>query len=155
MGTCECGCGSEARTGRRFLHGHNTSPHGFRDYTVDESTGCWNWNKSTNGVGYGRARIAGESRIRYAHHVYFERFVGPIIDGFDIHHTCRNRACVNPDHLVLVGKSEHRSDHSRERVYKPRQRFYCPECGVEVGTRGSRCRPHAAAHWQRERRAAS
>lgn len=38
----------------------------------------------------------------YAHRVYYEARFGPIPAGLQLDHLCRNRGCVNPDHLEPV-----------------------------------------------------
>jgi hypothetical protein len=38
--------------------------------------------------------------------VLYELLVGPIPQGFDIDHLCRNRGCVRPDHLEPATRSE-------------------------------------------------
>jgi len=63
---------------------------------VDEVSGCWNWQGNMKPNGYGRL-----GRI-YAHRVYYTKLVGPIPGGLEIDHLCRNRGCVNPDHLEAV-----------------------------------------------------
>jgi hypothetical protein len=61
---------------------------------------CWQWTASLNTGGYGQFRL-GKS-MRLAHRVAYEILVSPIPDGLDLDHLCRNRGCVNPDHLEPV-----------------------------------------------------
>lgn len=65
---------------------------------------CWIWKASTVG-GYGRFQL---SRGQYvsAHRLSYSMLVGEIPDGLDLDHLCRNRPCVNPDHLEPVTTRE-------------------------------------------------
>lgn len=74
------------------------------DYIVDEQTGCWVWQRAERGSGYGAKWHNGA--CGYAHRFFYERYVGPIPEGLHIDHLCRNRRCVNPDHLEAVTNRE-------------------------------------------------
>lgn len=69
-----------------------------------DTSGCWTWVGSISSGGYGGFRIGGRSPgfAAKAHRVSYEMFVGPIPDGLQLDHLCRNRACVNPHHLEAV-----------------------------------------------------
>lgn len=65
---------------------------------------CWIWTAQITANGYGAFRSKG--RGAYAHRVSYEFMVAEIPEGLHIDHLCRNRKCVNPDHLDPVTKRE-------------------------------------------------
>lgn len=67
---------------------------------VNKGATCWEWTGTTAGRGYGSLTI--RQRTKYAHRVSYELCVGPIPDGLEIDHLCKNILCVNPDHLEAV-----------------------------------------------------
>lgn len=79
-------------------------PKTFMDKIVtDPVEFCWLWTGIINTHGYGYIRFNG--KMRRAHRVSYEHFVGPIPDGLELDHLCRCRNCVNPDHLEPVTSS--------------------------------------------------
>lgn len=83
---------------------HNDPDRRFREFYKITETGCWEWQGYIESNGYARFSI-GEDRWG-AHRWAYERFVGPIPEGLVIDHLCRNRKCVNPDHLEAVTTRE-------------------------------------------------
>lgn len=71
---------------------------------VDASASCWVWTAAKAGKGYGKytTKIDGRQTYPYAHRYAWESLVGPIPDGMTLDHLCKNRLCVNPDHLEVV-----------------------------------------------------
>lgn len=80
--------------------------------------GCRVWLGVHDRYGYGRINIATSDGRRQtgAHRAAWMSMVGEIPQGLVIDHLCRNRSCVNPDHLELVTNqvNSQRGDHSNK-----------------------------------------
>lgn len=78
-------------------------------YKTDD---CWFWLGMRDRKGYGRFWV-GERRIsvpRFA----LSALGKEVPQGFDVHHLCSNRSCVNPEHLVVMSASEHARHHNHK-----------------------------------------
>ena len=73
-------------------------------YVINNETGCWEWQLRLNIGGYGDfcLRINSKMELYRAHRVSYTIHKGVIPDGLQLDHLCRNRACVNPEHLEAV-----------------------------------------------------
>lgn len=69
-------------------------------HTPCANTGCWWWTGWVDDNGYGRVSV--RKHWRTAHRVSYELAKGPIPEGLTLDHLCRNRSCINPDHLEPV-----------------------------------------------------
>lgn len=92
--------GSKPRP-KRELDPRNKVLHYSRE---TEPEGCWLWIGGPARAPYGLAHH--EGRTISAHRLSFIAFVGPIPDGHQIDHLCRNTRCVNPAHLEAVSAAE-------------------------------------------------
>ena len=105
------GCGKTFQTwsshaSRRVFCSHRCK-HPNRDdlrfnASIDRTESCWNWTATIAENGYGRFTPYATHRARLAHRMAYEKWVGQIPSGLQIDHLCRNRRCVNPEHLEAV-----------------------------------------------------
>lgn len=74
------------------------------------ASGCWLWQGAENGKGYGQ--VSWEGRTQKVHVLAYEAFNGPIPEGHEPDHRCRNTMCWHPAHLDAVTHRENmaRSD---------------------------------------------
>jgi len=131
---------------------------------VPNDDGCWVFPGATS-KGYGRVgtydRDTGKQRVYQTHRVVYEHLVGPIDDGLVLDHLCKERRCVNPEHLEPVTptvnteravelqrianaeKTECPRGHkyTRANTYTPKGSTarYCRECGR-----------HASRKWRKQ-----
>lgn len=79
-------------------------------WCFDPTTGCWVWTASKHPLGYGHLMIGSRTdrtkRPGRAHRISYELYKGPIPEGLELDHLCRNTSCVNPDHLEPVTHEE-------------------------------------------------
>lgn len=61
---------------------------------------CWFWQGAVQSKGYGS--VGHQGRVWSTHRLAYELLIGPIPDGLQIDHLCRNRRCCNPAHLEPV-----------------------------------------------------
>lgn len=77
-------------------------------YKVDEKTGCWIWQLSTDKNGYGITEL--NSKKEAAHRVYYKKYKGLVPDKLLVLHKCDNPPCVNPEHLFLGTQKQNIQD---------------------------------------------
>ncbi len=72
----------------------------FRASWVLLPNGCHEWTRLLDRYGYGH--FCANNKHWKAHRWAYLHLIGPIPDGLQIDHLCRNRKCVNPAHMELV-----------------------------------------------------
>lgn len=76
-----------------------------------QASGCWQWTKALGKRGYadihvGRSVSGACTHFKKkAHRVMYEFWYGPVPANLDMDHLCRNKGCINPNHLEPVPRS--------------------------------------------------
>ena len=110
---------------RRMARMHNIDRF-VAKLEVDEN-GCWLWQgaltKQDRPGGGGYPRFKQGQKTVLAHRLSYQEWVGPLVEGMEIDHSCNVRSCVNPDHLIQVTPRQNAS-----RVVRPNSlKTHCPE----------------------------
>ena len=120
-GYCYCGCGQKTsiakktRTQRNiikgrpnfYLPGHDTRkrPPIWEAQDRGYATECRVWLGTMIRGGYGWFNN------KRAHVLFWEIDNGPVPNGYELHHKCNVKLCVNPDHLAPLTKGEYNTIH--------------------------------------------
>lgn len=122
--------------------------------------GCWEWQGYRTVGGYGR--ICRRGKNHSIHRYVYQQVVGPIPDGLELDHLCRERACCNPEHLEPV---THKENHQRglgaqrSREFNEK-RTHCPQGHPFAGEHlydyynpktGYRCKQCRTCHREQKR----
>lgn len=75
-------------------------------YTIDERTNCWIWNGTTESNGKYYPQVSIEYVNYYTHRLmaYVHSNLYDIKSLGAVKHSCKNRRCINPDHLKFDSK---------------------------------------------------
>lgn len=79
-------------------------------YSIPGEGDCRIWTRAKRTSGYGVIQFRG--RLFPAHRVAYILAHGEVEDWLDICHTCHNKLCINPAHLV-AGTRQQNMNHSR------------------------------------------
>lgn len=87
------------------------------------TTGCWLWLGALDKDGYG---VATRNYVTWRAHklvwIVIEKKLVP--NGFHLHHTCKTKNCVNPEHLRCVNPREHSNLIEHTKTHCPRGHEY-------------------------------
>lgn len=112
---------------------------------------CIEWWGSVLPSGYG---VITQSRERLrAHRFIWRECFGPLPDNVILHHKCRNKLCVNPEHLEPQTRAHHNAEHGQDATHCPKGHAYTDEntywrVDKKRGWRTRKCR---ACHREQER----
>lgn len=145
---CSRGCSNRSRHSPEDLPGKFWA-------RVQKSDGCWTWKGKHVSDGYGQFYL-GQGHNIQAHIYAYEQLIGPVPEGAELDHLCRNRGCCNPAHLEPVTHRENvrrgngwAGRHARKthcpyghpyetKVINGRERRFCRECHNEYERRHKR-----------------
>lgn len=100
----------------------------FKYIAVNSKNGCWVWTGSlTKGYESFVFCINKKAKTFRAHRVSYSIFKSTDIHGLVIDHICRNRSCVNPDHLRAVSTRENVLENSEGVAATNSKKTHCPK----------------------------
>ena len=93
--------GRHNRIGEKAVNAEAIKRNFEKSIEKTKYTSCWKWKGVITRQGYGILHLGNDRYIK-AHRYSYELYKKPIEPGLVIDHICRNKACVNPEHLREV-----------------------------------------------------
>jgi HNH endonuclease len=122
-------------------------------YKVGEPNHCWLWQGCVKGNGYGYYKHLGITQM--AHIAVYVPIKGEYPRNLVLDHLCRNRSCVNPNHLEVVTEQINilrgigKAALNAKKTHCPSGHPYSGD-NLKIGTKGERycreCKRNAAIH---------
>lgn len=106
---------------------------------------CWEWHGVTNNAGYGMMKVDAERGMATVHRISMIEHTKSMNygDKVEVLHTCGNKSCVNPDHLMIGNIKDRAKLQVKYKNYNTQTFFnkqlmwpVCEHCG------GTNYRPH-------------
>lgn len=72
--------------------------------TIRKTPTCWHWLGAVSKNGYSKSFM--DYKTTTGHRVFYTYYKGVVPEGLQIDHLCRNKLCVNPEHLEAVTSRE-------------------------------------------------
>lgn len=86
---------------------------------VLKKKGCWEWTACKMTRGYGQ--LSWNKKSIGAHRVSFLLSGRTIPDGFIVMHTCDNKGCVNPAHLIAAPQKVNMEDYKKKGILRKKR----------------------------------
>lgn len=97
-----------------------------KQIVTDPVTGCHVWTGHKTSFGYGHVRFNGTRTV--VHRLIWEHLNGPVPEGLQLDHICRNTACCNPKHLRPV-TAQVNVLYGNNLCAQNARKSVCPKCG--------------------------
>lgn len=101
-----------------------------------QPNGCWEWQRQIHPRGYAKWKVwgakTGTQKSVWVHRLSYETFIGDIPEGLTIDHLCKNKSCINPDHLEAVSRKVN-SERGNESYRQDNPKFPCGHLRSETG----------------------
>ncbi len=116
----------------------------FLSKAVKTPSGCLEWTGYLDKDGYGKFGMWGMWDETHCHRISYKMFKGEIDEGMVVDHVCRNRKCINPDHLRLVTPRQNVLENSNGVAAKNKKKKVCKRGhlltgeNVRIDERGNR-----------------
>lgn len=83
---------------------HKSLDQIIEESIIKDSNGCWNWQKSTTTYGFPQQIYEGKNI--QVHRYMYNKHIEEIDSKLRIIHTCDNKKCCNPEHLITKSQTE-------------------------------------------------